>query len=110
MKKKLTLHGMLQKWQISLLAMFLLFYAASAAEINAQEEPALNLSFKNATLTKVFAAIEAQSDYQFTYNKKQVETIRIERILFKAEKLQTVLAYLESQAPWNLKWSINPSA
>jgi len=90
---------MLQPWRIPLLALFFLLYATTAVEAHAQDEPAVNLNLKNVAITKIFTAIEDQTDYKFTYSKKQLSDIRIERIQFKAEKLQSVLNYLQAQAP-----------
>jgi len=87
----------------SLVLLFLL-NAVAALAAKAQDEPKVNLDFKNVLVTKIFATIEAQTDFKFTYNKKQVAGIRVERVSFKGEQLKTVLGYLEAKA--NLEFMV----
>ena len=94
----LTINRLLQKWRLPCVALLLLFYTIPASGAKAQDEPKVNLDFKNVLVTKIFATIEAQTDFKFTYNKKQVAGIRVERISFKGEQLKTVLGYLEAKA------------
>jgi TonB-linked SusC/RagA family outer membrane protein len=99
MKTKLTLYRIFQRWQVPLLITIFVLQASTALQAHAQDEPAVSLHLKNAPITKIFAAIEEQTDYTFTYSQKQLSELRIPRIRFKAEKLQNVLRYLESQVP-----------
>lgn len=99
MQLKPLRYGLLLKWQIILAALLFLFCAATPATSFAQDEAAIHLDLKDVAITKIFTAIEGQTDYKFTYNKKQLGDIRIARIQFKGEKLQKVLSFLETQAP-----------
>lgn len=88
-----------QRWRIPLLAMLLVFNATMPGRSIAQDGAVVNLDLKNVGIDRIFTAIEGQTDYQFTYNKKHVSHLRIARMQCKDEKLQKVLNYLETQAP-----------
>lgn len=98
MKTMLTMQTSLKRWRIPLLLLFSILCFMPAGWANAQEESFVRLDFKNVPVTKVLAEIERQTDYSFTYNKKQIAGIRVEKVVFRSEPLKNVLNYLEKTA------------
>jgi len=75
----------------------LLLWLPFQTQAKAQDQR-VTLNLQNVPVISVFTAIEKQTDFQFAYNRQQLESMRVGRVQLRNEPIASVLKLLEREA------------